>query len=90
MSDQKPRKYCGNGVQSGDFYINLSLKKSQIDQHFFEYNGEQYVRLTVGKNREVTQYGKSHSVWINEYQPDDNKSNNTQKATVNAGDGLPF
>ena len=49
MSDQKPRKFCGNGVQSGDFYINLSLKKSQVDQHWFEYNGEQYLRLTVGK-----------------------------------------
>ena len=51
MSDQKSRKFCGNGVQSGDFYINLSLKKSQVDQHWFEYNGEQYLRLTVGKNR---------------------------------------
>lgn len=90
MSDQKPRKFVGNGVQSGDYYINLSLKKSQLEPHFFEYNGEQYVRLTVGKNKEVTQYGKTHSVWINDYQPDNNKSNEPKKASVNAGDGLPF
>ena len=56
MNDQKPRNYVGNGVQSGDYYINISLKKSALEQHFFEYNGEQYVRLTVGKNKEINQY----------------------------------
>ena len=91
MSDQKPRQYVGNGVQSGDYYINLSLKESQLKPHFYDYNGERYVRLTVGKNKEVNEWGKTHIVWINDYQPDGNKEKGaTNNATVKAGDGLPF
>jgi hypothetical protein len=90
MSDQaqKPRNYVGNGKQSGDFYINISLKKSQLEPHFYEYNGEQYVRLTVGKLKEENEWGKTHSVWINDYQANNEASNNN--APVKAGDGLPF
>ena len=90
MNDQKPRNYVGNGVQSGDYYINISLKKSALEQHFFEYNGEQYVRLTVGKNKEINQYGKTHSVWVNDYQPNKENQSQSQNSSVKAGDGLPF
>lgn len=89
--EQKPRNYVGNGVQSGDYYVNLSIKYDQLEQHVFEYNGAKYVRLTLGKNKEVTQYGKTHSVWINDYQPDAKGAESNQpKAAVSAGDGLPF
>jgi hypothetical protein len=87
MSDLKPRNYVGNGKQSGEFYINVSLKKSQLEPHFYEYKGEQYVRITVGKNKEVNEWGNTHSVWINDYQPDKQA---TQKAPISAGDDLPF
>ena len=52
MSEQKEKKYVGNGTQSGEFYVNISLKKSQLEPHYYEYNGEQYVRLTIGKLKE--------------------------------------
>ena len=91
MSDQKPRNYVGNGTQSGEYYVNLSLKKSQLDPHFYEYNGEQYVRLTVGKLREANEWGKTHSVWVNDYDPNkSNEGDSPKKASVSAGDGLPF
>tara|TARA_R100001463_G_scaffold52153_2_gene102898 strand:- start:5231 stop:5506 length:276 start_codon:yes stop_codon:yes gene_type:complete len=91
MSDQKPRNYVGNGTQSGEYYINLSLKKSQLEPHFYEYNGEQYVRLTVGKLREANEWGKTHSVWINDYDPNKSQQQESkQNAPVSAGDGLPF
>jgi hypothetical protein len=89
--EQKPRNYAGNGTQSGEWYINLSLKKSQLEPHFYEYNGEEYIRLTVGKLREANEWGKTHSVWINDYQANkDQQQESTQNAPVSAGDGLPF
>jgi hypothetical protein len=83
----KEKKYVGNGTQSGEFYVNMSLKKSQLDPHFYEYNGEQYIRLTLGKLKEENQWGKTHSVWVNDYQKDEQT---TAKAPVSEGDGLPF
>ena len=86
----KPRNYVGNGKQAGEYYINLSLKKSALEPHYYEYKGEHYVRLTIGKNREVNEYGQTHSVWVNDYNPDNNNTNTQKKAPVSAGDGLPF
>jgi hypothetical protein len=88
MSEQKPRSYVGNGKQAGEYYINLSLKKSALEPHYYEYKGEQYVRLTIGKNKEVNEYGQTHSVWVNDYNPDNQTTQ--KKAPVSAGDGLPF
>lgn len=85
---KKPRNYVGNGKQAGEYYINLSLKESALKPHFYEYKGERYVRVTVGQNKEVNEYGQTHSVWINDYNPD--KENKEAKAPVSAGDGLPF
>jgi hypothetical protein len=85
---QKPRNYVGNGKQAGEYYVNISLKKSQLEPHYYEYNGEQYVRLTIGKLKEENQWGKTHSVWVNDYESE-NKPEQT-KSPVSAGDGLPF
>ena len=88
MSEQKEKKYVGNGTQSGEFYVNISLKKSQLEPHYYEYTGEQYVRLTIGKLKEENQWGKTHSVWVNEYKKDTEQA--STKAPVSEGDGLPF
>jgi len=85
---QKPRNYVGNGKQAGEYYVNISLKKSQLEPHYYEYNGEQYVRLTIGKLKEENQWGKTHSVWVNDYESETKPE--ATKAPVSAGDGLPF
>ncbi len=85
--DNNERKFVGGGKQNGDYYINISLTKSKIKDHFFEYNGEEYIRLTIGKRKEVDQYGKTHAVWINDYDPNKAKED---KKPVSAGDHLPF
>ena len=84
--DNNERKFVGNGTQNGDYYINISLRKSKIMDHFFEYNGDEYIRLTVGKKKEPM-YGKTHTVWVNDYDPSKAKEN---KKPVSAGDHLPF
>ena len=90
MSNQKERAYVGKGKQVGEYdLVNISLRKSQLDPHFYEYNGDQYIRLTVGKRKEVDQYGNSHTVWVNDYKADNSQAE-TKKAPIKGGDGLPF
>jgi len=86
---QKPRNYVGNGTQAGEYYVNVSLKKSSLAPHFYEYKGEEYVRLTIGKNKETNEWGKTHSVWINDFEPTKGKDD-ADKAPASSGSGLPF
>jgi len=83
----KPRNYVGNGKKSGEWYVNFSLKKSQIMEHFYDYKGEEYIRLTMGQNKEETEWGNTHSIWVNEYDP---KKQEEAKAPASTGSGLPF
>ena len=92
MSNEKKREYVGKGVKAGNFYlINISISKSKLENHWFEYNGEHYVKLTVGGLKETDQYGKTHSVWINDYQPEgQTQQKSAPVARDNNGTDLPF
>lgn len=84
------RKFVGSGKEvSGYDLINCTLKKSDLDGNFFNYNGTEYITVTVGKKRETDQYGKTHAVWLNEYKPEGQESKSHAKP-VQGGDGLPF
>lgn len=68
MSD---KKYVGTGRQApnGLEIVNISVAESKVKEFWTEYNGERYLRLGVSKKREADQYGKTHSVYIDEWQP---------------------
>ena len=71
----KERKFVGKGKKVGDYdLINISLAKSKLEGNWYEYNGEHYIKLSVGALREIDQYGKTHSVWIDDYKPDATKA----------------
>lgn len=71
MSD---KKYVGTGRQApnGLEIVNISVAESKVKEFWTEYNGERYLRLGVSKKREADQYGKTHSVYIDEWQPTGN------------------
>lgn len=71
MSD---KKYVGTGRQApnGLEIVNISISESKVKEFWTEYNGERYLRLGVSKKREADQYGKTHSVYIDEWQPTGN------------------
>ena len=50
-----------------------------------DYNGKKYLRLTIGNKKEADQYGKTHSVWLDEYKPEE-KVEQSSKPEPN----LPF
>lgn len=91
MSNQSnDRKFVGKGVKPGNYdIINISIAKSKLEPYWYEYNGEHYVKLTVGALRQTDQYGKTHSVWINDYKPNEGKQQSAPATNVVETD-MPF
>ena len=95
MSTEKKREYVGKGVKTEGYdLVNISLSRSKLENHWYEYNGEHYIKLTVGGLREKDQYGKTHSVWINDYKPNgqnEQKPSSSKPVGNNVSEGdLPF
>jgi len=85
MSD---KKYVGTGRQApnGMEIVNISIAESKVKEFWSEYNGESYLRLGVSKKREEDQYGKTHSVYIDEWQPTSNNNNQSKAEPVKVAD----
>lgn len=93
MSKETPI-YVGNGTEKFDGnLIEISVCLSELSQeHRFEYDGKWYVKLKVSKRREVDQYGRTHSVAINQYKPkeEETESKVESKKEPEEGADLPF
>lgn len=89
MSD---KKYVGTGRQApnGLEIVNISIAESKVKDFWNEYNGERYLRLGVSKKREADQYGKTHSVYIDEYQPTGNNNASRQQPAKVTEDDFQF
>ena len=84
------KKYVGSGKKVGNYdLVNFTIGEEKLKEHWFEYMGKRYVKLTLGKKRETDQYGKTHTVWIDEYVPE-NKETQSQPAKELPTPDLPF
>jgi len=89
MSQEK--KYVGRGKKAGNFdLVNFSISESKVKDSWFEYNGERYLKMTIGALKNPDNYGKTHSVWIDEYKPNDNQSPKPKKQAEDLKSDLPF
>ena len=76
--------YVGNGVEKfyGDMVsvsVNLTKLGKEAKDFMFEYNGDKFVKLNVCKNRDgENEYGKTHSIRINDFEPDSNKGKDSK------------
>lgn len=73
MSEQKT--YCGSGKEkkfdNGGSIISVSVCLDDYPEEFInEYKGKRYLRLNIASKREPDQYGKTHSVSVDTWQPD--------------------
>lgn len=50
--------------------LKLSFKLSDLQVLHDNVNGAGYVNLNVSKRKEVGQYGHTHNVWIDDWQPE--------------------
>jgi len=88
MENQDNTIYCGKGKQVHENITNISLCLDDIKGHTFEYKDKTYVRLQLIKRKQADEYGKTHFLKINDYDPNNQKQ--AVKEPVSAGTGLPF
>jgi hypothetical protein len=80
------KKYVGSGKKVGNYdLINFTISEEKTKDAWIEYNGKKYLKLTIGNKKEADQYGKTHSVWLDEYVPEQ-KSEAPKKQVTD----LPF
>jgi len=66
MKQYSNRTYVGNGTKGKYSYINFSVCVDKLVPHVFDYQGKKYVKLTIAEKKETDQYGKTHTVFIDE------------------------
>lgn len=88
--------YVGKGkkfsFQGGGEVINFSIKLSEeLKNSAFEFKGEKYVKLAIKSLKEADKFGKTHTVYIDSFEPkgDGGGNNGGQKQNVETND-LPF
>lgn len=83
------KKYVGSGKKVGNYdMVNFTISEEKTRDAWIEYNGKRYLKLSISPKKQTDQYGKTHSVWIDEYVPE-NKTAQATSAPLPTPD-LPF
>jgi len=71
------RIYCGSGKEKFEGnLVEISVCLSDLPKDkIFEYNNKKYIKLKVVKKREVDQYGKTHYVEVDMFEPEQKTAN---------------
>ncbi len=88
----KKRIYLGNAKKNQEYdLINGSICLTDIPKEFInEFQGKKYLPITIGSKKEVDQYGKTHSIWVNEYKPDEEAPKQYSPKPQSLEEDLPF
>ena len=79
MAEQKI--YVGSGKEWGQYgNVGITVCLDDVTPHVFEYKGKNYVKLNVAKKQQADQYGKTHSVSVDTWKPE-NKEEEPKKWT---------
>jgi len=70
---EEKRIYVANGKRVGQYdLVNFALCLSKLPKELiYEYQGKKYINLTIGANKEISKYGKTHAIWVNEFKPEE-------------------
>jgi len=87
------RKFVGNGKQVQGYPLvnfNVCLSDLPSDAVYTGKNsGKKYINLTIGEKKGgEDQYGKTHSIWIDDFKPEEKTE--AQAVPAGASDDLPF
>ena len=87
MSDTKI--YCGSGKEKFDGnLVEVSICLSDLPKDkIFQYQNKKYIKLKVVKKREVDQFGKTHYVEVDLFEP---TQQSQQSAPQEERQDLPF
>jgi hypothetical protein len=80
--------YIGKGRKAEKLNIvNFSICLTDIPKdEIFEYNGKEYLKLAIGEMKQADKYGKTHTVWVDDFKPEKKEEPEVQKQD----DDLPF
>ena len=68
--------YVGKGKTIGQYgHVSFSIDIDAVTPYIFEYNGKRYVKLILTQMRQPDQYGKTHTVSIDTWKPEENQKN---------------
>jgi hypothetical protein len=63
------KSYIGKGKQVKNFDMyNVTLNITKAQAHFFEHNGEKFLKLTLAKTKETDTYGRTHTAYVTPYE----------------------
>ena len=87
--------YVGSGKKAKDYdIVNITVcLDDKIKEFIYEYKGKKYINLSVGAKQKTDEWGKTHSVAINTFKPDEKKvESKPSQETSNQDDSddLPF
>lgn len=64
------RIYIAKGKQvKNKNLVNVTLDVNKLLEHIYNYEGKDLVNITVAQLKTPDQYGKTHTVYINNYKP---------------------
>ena len=89
----EPKIYVGAGKKAGQYdIINISVCLTDLPkEHIFEYEGKKYIKLTVAARKQPDKYGKTHSVSVDTFKPEAQKTPETNPMEQGSdADDLPF
>ena len=84
MSTEK--KYVGGAKEiQGNFgsFHRISFNKTDLEELFDNLNAKGYVNINMNKRREPSHYGQTHSLVIDDWQPDPNYQRGEMPQTSN-------
>lgn len=62
--------YIAKGKQVKDMdLVNITLDLNKLLEHAYNYKGKDLVNITVAKMKAPDQFQKTHTIYINNYQP---------------------
>jgi len=84
------KKYVGKGKKAGQYdLVNFSINLTDLPKEdIYEYNGKKYINLTIGALKVEDKFGKTHSVWVNDFKPE--KKEEPKQGEQEKDNDLPF
>ena len=73
------KTYVGKGIAHQEYdLINFSICLSDIPKEdiVLAKNGKKYVNLTIARMKDTDQWGKTHTVYIDNFKPEKKETDN--------------
>ena len=88
------KNYIGKGKSAKYGIINFSICVSDIPKEEIKLasNGKKYLNLCIGEMKEPDKYGKTHTIWIDDFKPEPKAEPKmtTNEAGIEQEEPLPF